>query len=70
MDIGHKWLDIGLVLSCVFIDLDFVLVLAHEQALQGAPAVAREKEGGLPTTSLEFEYLYRNKSIRNADLRR
>ena len=48
----------GLVLSCVFIDLDFVLVLAPEQALWGAPAAGWEKEGELAATSLEFDYLH------------
>ena len=57
----------GLVLSCVFIDLDFVLVLAPEQALRGAPAAGWEKGGELAATSLEFDYLHRKKSIRNAD---
>ena len=32
--------------------------LACEQALRGALAAAREKEGELLTTSLEFEYLH------------
>ena len=48
----------GLALSCVFIDLDFVLVLAPEQALRGAPAAGWEKEGELAATSLEFDYLH------------
>ena len=29
------------------------------QALRGTLAVGREKEGGLATTSLEFEYMHR-----------
>ena len=33
--------------------------LACEQALRGALAAGREKEGELATTSLKFEYLYR-----------
>ena len=33
--------------------------LACEQALRGALAAGREKEGELATTSLEFEYLHR-----------
>ena len=33
--------------------------LACEQALLGALAAGREKEGKLATTSLEFEYLHR-----------
>ena len=32
------------------------LILACEQALQGALAAGREKEGELATTSLEFEF--------------
>ena len=40
--------------------------LACEQALGGALAVGREKEGELATASLEFEYLHR-KTMRNAD---
>ena len=36
-----------------------VVFLAWEQALRGALAVGREKEGELATTSLEFEYLHR-----------
>ena len=32
---------------------------SHEQALRGALAAGREKEGELATTSLEFEYLHR-----------
>ena len=32
--------------------------LAREQALRGALAAGREKEGELATTSLEFEYLH------------
>ena len=32
--------------------------LACEQALRGALAAGREKEGELATTSLEFEYLH------------
>ena len=34
-------------------------VIACEQALRGALAAGREKEGELATTSLEFEYLHR-----------
>ena len=34
-------------------------VLACEQALSGALAARREKEGELATASLEFEYLHR-----------
>ena len=44
-------------------------VLACEQALGGALAVGREKEGELATASLEFEYLHR-KTMRNADWQR
>ena len=33
--------------------------LANEQALRGALAAGRKKEGELATTSLEFEYLHR-----------
>ena len=33
-----------------------ILYLACEQALRGALAVEWEKEGELPTTSLEFEF--------------
>ena len=36
-----------------------VVFLAREQALRGALAAGREKEGELATTSLEFEYLHR-----------
>ena len=32
--------------------------IAYKQALQGTLATRREKEGGLTTTSLEFEYLH------------
>ena len=32
--------------------------LPWEQALWGALAAGQEKEGELPTTSLEFEYLH------------
>ena len=32
--------------------------LSSEQALRGALAAGQEKEGELPTTSLEFEYLH------------
>ena len=34
-----------------------MLGIAYKQALQGTLATRREKEGGLATTSLEFEYL-------------
>ena len=44
--------------------------LACKQALRGAQVVEREKEGGLATTSLEFEYLHRKKSMQNADWQR
>ena len=33
--------------------------IAYEQALWGAPAAGREKDGELATMSLEFEYLHR-----------
>ena len=36
-----------------------VVFLAWEQALRGALAAGREKEGEFATTSLEFEYLHR-----------
>ena len=36
-----------------------VVLIAWGQALRGALAVGREKEGELATTSLEFEYLHR-----------
>ena len=36
-----------------------VVFLAREQALRGALAAGREKEGELATTSLELEYLHR-----------
>ena len=35
-----------------------VSILACEQALRGALAAGREKEGKFVTTSLEFEYLH------------
>ena len=35
-----------------------MLGIAYKQALQGTLATRREKEGGLATTSLEFEYLH------------
>ena len=34
-------------------------VIACEQSLCGTLAAGREKEGGLETTSLKFEYLHR-----------
>ena len=40
---------------CVFVAFE----LACEQALRGALAAGREKEGELATRSLEFEYLHR-----------
>ena len=40
-----------------------------QQALWGALALGREKEGGLTTTSLEFEYLHRKSLCKNADWR-
>ena len=43
--------------------------LACEQALRGALAEGREKEGEHATTSLKFEYMHR-KTMRNADWRR
>ena len=55
---GHGlWFAIGgfgFVL-CVFVAFE----LACEQALRGALAAGREKEGELATRSLEFEYLHR-----------
>ena len=33
--------------------------LAYEQALRGTLVTGREKEGGLATSSVEFEYLHR-----------
>ena len=39
-------------------------VLACEQALRGALAARREKEGELATTSLEFEYLHRKRRFK------
>ena len=43
--------------------------VAREQALRGALAAGREKEGELPTTSLEVASASK-KSMRNADWRR
>ena len=43
------------------------MIVAYGQALRGTLAVEREKEGELGTTSLEFEYVHRKKSMRNAD---
>ena len=40
--------------------------LACEQALRGALAEGREKEGELATTSLEFEYLHQKSRCENA----
>ena len=55
---GHSlWFAIGgfRFVLCVFVAFE----LACEQALRGAPAAGREKEGQLATRSMEFEYLYR-----------
>ena len=38
-------------------------MLACEQALWGALAAGREKEGELATTSLEFEYLHHKRQL-------
>ena len=35
-----------------------MLGIAYKKALQGTLATRRENEGGLATTSLEFEYLH------------
>ena len=43
------------------------MIVAYGQALRGTLAAEREKEEELGTTSLEFEYLHRKKSMRNAD---
>ena len=45
-------------LSAPTIQLILEANLVCEQALRGALAVGREKEGELVTTSLEFEYLH------------
>ena len=41
--------------------------VARKQALRGALAAGREKEGELATMSLEVEYLDKKKSMQNAD---
>ena len=46
----------------LFFSFDFVLTF--EQVLRSALVAGREKEGDLATTSMEFEYLYRE--IHNA----
>ena len=43
----------------VIVDTTAAPTLACEQALWGALAAGREKEGELATTSLKFEYLHR-----------
>ena len=41
----------------LFLEFNWYVACAHEQALLGALAAGREKEGELATTSLKLEYL-------------
>ena len=48
--------ELNVFSCCLFIDSRTNVGVAYEQALPGALAAGREKDGELPTTSLEFEF--------------